>query len=157
MKQSYTYIMTNEYNTTLYIGVTNDLIRRVYEHKNKLIDGFTKTYNLNKLVYFEQFDDIANAIEREKNLKNWHRNWKFNLIKEFNPEYNDLYNDILNDQYKSPPCNAESSLRHSNSSVRHSEPSPRHAELVSASQDPATLKQVQGDVELAKAHAEKLI
>ena len=74
----------------LYIGVTNDLVRRIYEHKNKMIDGFTKKYNLTKLVYYEATTDVRSAIEREKQLKNWHREWKMNLIIEFNPEWKDL-------------------------------------------------------------------
>ena len=94
-KQGFVYILTNKNNTTLYIGVTSNLIKRIYEHKNKLIDGFTKKYNLNKLVYFEPLDNITAAIEREKQLKNWHRNWKINLITEFNKEWKDLYDDII--------------------------------------------------------------
>ena len=74
----------------LYIGVTNDLVRRTYEHKNKMIDGFTKKYNLTKLVYYEATTDVRSAIEREKQLKNWHRDWKMNLIKDFNPDWKDL-------------------------------------------------------------------
>jgi putative endonuclease len=89
-KQYYVYILTNKSNKVLYIGVTNDLERRMYEHKNKMIDGFTKKYNLTKLVYFEATTNINSAIEREKQLKNWHRDWKINLIEEFNPEWKDL-------------------------------------------------------------------
>ena len=76
MKQYYVYILTNKTNKVLYIGVTNNLIRRMYEHKNKLVDGFTKKYNLMKLVHFETTTDIHSALVREKQLKNWHRNWK---------------------------------------------------------------------------------
>ena len=86
--------MTNEYNTTFYIGVTSDLIKRVYEHKNKLVEGFTKTYNLNKLVYFEQSDNITDSIEREKYLKGKKRSFKINLINSTNPKWNDLYQQI---------------------------------------------------------------
>ena len=75
--------MTNK-SQTLYVGVTNDLNRRVYEHKNKLIDGFTKKYNINKLVYYESTPDINSAIAREKQLKNWHKGWKINLIETVN-------------------------------------------------------------------------
>ena len=75
---------------TLYIGVTDDLMRRVYEHKNKLIEGFTKKYNLTKLLYFETFNRIEDAIRREKQLKNWHRQWKINLIESVNKEWKDL-------------------------------------------------------------------
>ena len=89
-KQYYVYILTNKSNKVLYIGVTDDLKRRIYEHKNKMIDGFTKKYNLTKLVYYEATTDVRSAIEREKQLKNWHREWKMNMIKEFNPEWKDL-------------------------------------------------------------------
>ncbi len=88
------YIITNFNNTTFYIGVTNDLKRRIYEHKNKIIEGFSKKYNLYKLVYYETTQDINSAIQREKQLKNWHREWKINLINKFNPEYRDLYDNI---------------------------------------------------------------
>jgi len=81
--------MTN-YSKTLYIGVTNNLERRVYEHKNKLINGFTKKYNLTKLVYYEVFNNIEDAIHREKQLKNWHRPWKINLIESSNKDWRDL-------------------------------------------------------------------
>ena len=94
-KQSFIYIMTNINNTTLYIGVTNNIIRRVYEHKNKLVKGFTAKYNLTKLVYYEMFDDITNAITREKYLKGKKRDFKESLIKNFNPEWKDLYEDIV--------------------------------------------------------------
>ena len=95
MKQGIVYIMTNDNNTVFYIGVTNDIVRRVYEHKNNLIDGFTKKYNLHKLVYFEQFDLVGEAIDREKQLKRWHRDWKINLIKNKNPDFKDLYKDLI--------------------------------------------------------------
>lgn len=87
--------MTNN-SKTLYIGVTSDLKRRIYEHKNKLIDGFTKKYNLTKLVYFETFNSIEDAIHREKQLKNWHRQWKINLIESMNKEWKDLYLEFEN-------------------------------------------------------------
>jgi putative endonuclease len=80
MKQSYVYMMSNRKNGTIYIGVTSDLIKRVYEHKNKVTGGFTKRYNLDKLVYFEIFDDIETAIKREKRLKFYQRQWKIDLI-----------------------------------------------------------------------------
>jgi len=89
------YILTNFNNTTFYIGVTNNLIRRVYEHKNEMLDGFTKRYKLKKLIYFEEYPDPKEAIAREKQLKNWHRQWKINLIKSTNPDFEDLYNKIL--------------------------------------------------------------
>lgn len=85
------YILTNKLNTTFYIGVTNNLSRRIYEHRNGLVEGFSKNYKLKKLIYFESFPDPINAIRREKQLKNWHRNWKINLIKETNPDFHDLY------------------------------------------------------------------
>lgn len=81
--------MTNN-SKTLYIGVTNDLQRRIYEHKNKLIDGFPKKYNITKLVYYEVCNSINDAIRREKQLKNWHRQWKINLIETTNKEWKDL-------------------------------------------------------------------
>lgn len=95
MKQGFVYIMTNSKNTVFYIGITSDIVRRVYEHKNNLIDGFTKKYNLHKLVYFEQFDLLTLAIAREKQLKHWHRDWKINLIRSKNPDFKDLYNGII--------------------------------------------------------------
>ena len=94
-KQYYIYIMTNKINTVLYIGVTSDLIRRVYEHKTKLIKGFTEKYNINKLVYFEATNDISGVITKEKQLKKWKRAWKEKLINEKNPEWRDLYNDLI--------------------------------------------------------------
>lgn len=90
-KNYYTYILSNKKNGTLYIGVTNDLLRRIYEHKRKLVDGFTASYDVDKLVYFEQFEDIYDAINREKQLKKWNRSWKTELIEDFNPKWNDLF------------------------------------------------------------------
>ena len=90
MNEYFVYIVTNKSNKVLYIGVTNNLERRMFEHKNKMIDGFTKRYNLTRLVYFEETSDVRSAIEREKQLKNWHRDWKIKLITEFNPEWKDL-------------------------------------------------------------------
>ncbi len=92
-KQYYVYILTNKSNKVLYIGVTNNLERRVFEHKNKLVKGFTERYNLTKLVYYEVTNDIHSAMEREKQLKNWHRDWKMNLIGSFNPAWRDLSED----------------------------------------------------------------
>ena len=86
----YVYILTNKSNKVLYIGVTNDIIRRMYEHKQKLVKGFTKKYNLNKLLYYETTNSIETAIKREKQLKNWHREWKISLIKSKNPDYKDI-------------------------------------------------------------------
>jgi len=89
-KNYYLYIITNWNNNVMYIGVTNDLVRRLYEHKNKLYDGFTKKYNLNKLVYFELFFDIEDAIRREKEIKKWRREKKNKLVESINPEWRDL-------------------------------------------------------------------
>ena len=94
-KQYYVYILTNKSNNVLYIGVTNNLIRRMFEHKNKLLEGFTKKYNLTKLIHFEITEDAESAIRREKQLKNWHRDWKMNLINQYNPEWKDLSEDFL--------------------------------------------------------------
>ena len=94
-KQSFVYITTNYTNTTVYVGVTNNLVRRAYEHKNGLIEGFTKRYHLTKLVYYEQFDDITMAIAREKQLKAGSRQKKNDLINGFNKEWVDLYDSIV--------------------------------------------------------------
>jgi putative endonuclease len=93
-KPSYVYILTNKHNKVLYTGVTADLKKRVYEHKMKVVPGFTGIYNVNKLVYFELFGDIYNTIEREKQIKGGSRQDKINLINSFNPEWNDLYDEI---------------------------------------------------------------
>ena len=90
MKQYYVYILTNKSNRVLYIGVTNDLARRILEHKQKRIKGFTQKYNCTKLVYFEETKYIHDALRREKQLKNWHRAWKIDLITEDNPNWDDL-------------------------------------------------------------------
>ena len=87
----YTYIMTNKSNSVLYVGVTNDLWRRVGEHKQNLVDGFTKRYNAHKLVYYEIFNDIKQAIKREKQIKGWLRARKNELISSLNPEWNELF------------------------------------------------------------------
>jgi len=93
-KSGYIYIMTNKNNTVLYTGVTSNLLKRVYEHRQKLVEGFTKKYNLNKLVYYETFDEIMNAIIREKQIKGGSRAKKLKLIKGFNPEFRDLFDEI---------------------------------------------------------------
>lgn len=95
MKQFCVYVLTNKDNKVLYIGVTGNLKRRILEHKNKTTKGFTEKYNCNKLVYFEQTENIMSALEREKQLKRWHREWKINLINEFNPKWRDLFDDII--------------------------------------------------------------
>ncbi len=92
MHQYYTYIMTNK-SGTIYVGITNNLERRVYEHKNSLIDGFTKKYHINKLVYFEETNDVTEAIAREKQIKGWLRAKKIALIKSTNPQWKDLSKD----------------------------------------------------------------
>ena len=96
-KNYYVYIMTNFANTTFYIGVTSNLIKRIYEHENKIIRGFTSKYNLKKLVYFEETSDVNSALTREKQLKNWHRDWKINLIKSKNPNFADLHSTLIID------------------------------------------------------------
>lgn len=85
------YILASEIGGTLYIGVTSDLVRRVFEHRSKVVDGFTRDHNVTRLVYFEQFDDIEFAIKREKRLKKWNRVWKIRLIEKDNPNWDDLY------------------------------------------------------------------
>jgi putative endonuclease len=87
----YVYILASKRNGTLYIGVTQDLLKRVYLHKKELLDGFTKKYNVKKLVYYEVYQDIKDAILREKRLKKWKREWKIKLIEEKNPNWEDLY------------------------------------------------------------------
>lgn len=94
-KKGYTYILCSKRNGTLYIGVTSNLVKRVWEHKNKIVEGFTKKYNVDKLCYYEVYDDIINAIEREKKLKKYNRKEKLDLIEIHNPEWIDLYYDII--------------------------------------------------------------
>jgi putative endonuclease len=93
-RQYYVYIMTNKYNTVLYTGITNNLKRRIYEHKEKLVAGFTNKYNITKLVYYEVFDDPENAISREKQIKAGSRQKKIQLIDSMNKEWRDLYERI---------------------------------------------------------------
>ena len=93
-REYYIYIMTNKLNTVLYTGVTNDLRRRIYEHKEKLVKGFTKKYNVTKLVYYEIFDDVDDAISREKQIKGGSRQKKIDLINSINREWKDLYNEL---------------------------------------------------------------
>jgi len=95
MKQYCVYILTNKSNKVLYIGVTNNLKRRIKEHKEKIIEGFTKKYNCNKLAYFEQTHNVMSALEREKQLKRWNRKKKIQLIEKINPNWKDLDNDDL--------------------------------------------------------------
>ena len=94
MKTYYVYILANKRNGTLYIGVTNDLKRRVYEHKEKLVEGFTKSYDVNILVWYESTESIESVIIKEKQLKKWNRQWKIRIIEENNPEWLDLYRSL---------------------------------------------------------------
>ena len=94
MADYYVYILTNKPRGTLYVGVTNDLVRRVYEHREGAVPGFTKTYGLKQLVHFEKYDTPTLAIQREKNIKHWSRQRKLDLITSSNPQWRDLYNDI---------------------------------------------------------------
>ena len=91
MKGGFVYIMSNKRDGTLYIGVTGNLSRRIWEHREGVIDGFSKRYGLKRLVYYEPYDDIRNALQREKNMKHWPRAWKLALIHEMNPDWEDLY------------------------------------------------------------------
>jgi putative endonuclease len=94
-KVYYVYILASKRNGTLYTGITSDLIRRVWEHKEKIIEGFTKQYSVENLVYFEQYQDPENAIKREKRLKKYPRKWKLNLLEKANPQWKDLYEELV--------------------------------------------------------------
>ena len=89
------YFMTNKSNSVLYVGVTNNLFRRVFEHKEKINKGFTKRYNVDKLVYYEVYDNIELAIAREKQIKNWKREWKNALVEKDNPQWDDLFKRLI--------------------------------------------------------------
>ena len=91
----YVYILASRKNGTLYIGMTNNLFRRIYLHRSEVVKGFTSKYKVHKLVYFEVTEKPNSAIIREKQLKNWHRQWKINLIEEYNPQWRDLYPELL--------------------------------------------------------------
>jgi putative endonuclease len=95
MQQYYVYILASKKNGTIYVGVTGDLIKRIYEHKQNLIDGVTKKYGVHDIVYYEVHNEIEEAITREKQIKKWNRNWKLRLIEERNPDWKDLYNEIV--------------------------------------------------------------
>ncbi|MDH3901063.1 MAG: GIY-YIG nuclease family protein [Gammaproteobacteria bacterium] len=95
MQKAYVYIMASQRNGTLYIGVTSNLIKRIYEHKNNCAEGFTKKYDVHCLVYYEETPDIVSAITREKQIKKWNRQWKIELIENNNPEWNDIYSDLF--------------------------------------------------------------
>jgi len=94
-KHGYVYILTNAHNNVLYTGVTSNLAKRVYEHRNKLVEGFTEKYNVHKLVYYEIFDDIMSAITREKQIKGWLRSKKILLIEKSNPDWKDRYEELV--------------------------------------------------------------
>lgn len=96
MKKYFVYILSSKRNGTLYTGVTSNLVKRVYEHKNSLVEGFTKKYNVHNLVWYETCESAENAIIREKQIKKWKRVWKLKLIEEDNPKWNDLYENICN-------------------------------------------------------------
>ena len=95
LQSYYVYILASKRNGTLYVGITNDLIKRVWQHKNDLVEGFTKKYQCHKLVYFEDTNDVESAIKREKLLKKWKRQWKLQLIEKQNPDGKDLYKDMI--------------------------------------------------------------
>jgi putative endonuclease len=95
MKEYYVYILAGRKNGTLYTGITENLIKRVYEHKSKIIEGFTKKYNITILVYYEIFNSVTSAITREKQIKKWNRQWKIGLIEKSNPNWKDLYPSIV--------------------------------------------------------------
>jgi putative endonuclease len=95
VKYYYVYILASKRNGTLYIGVTDNLVKRVYEHKKGFVNGFTKRYGVHKLVYYEQCVSIESAIQREKQMKTWHRSWKIRQINEMNPEWSDLYESLI--------------------------------------------------------------
>jgi putative endonuclease len=88
------YLLASKRNGTLYVGVTSDLVKRVWEHKNHLVDGFTKRYGVDRLVWYEVHDTMESAIQREKAIKEWQRAWKLELIEEFNPDWKDLYDSV---------------------------------------------------------------
>ena len=94
MRDYFVYILTNKPRGTLYIGVTNDLVRRMHEHREGVVPGFSKRYGLKQLVYFECFDAPSAAIQREKNMKHWPRAWKLNLVNSANPKWSDLTSNI---------------------------------------------------------------
>ena len=101
MNSYWVYILCSKRNRTLYIGVTRDLVRRVYEHKQKSIEGFTAQYNVGKLVHVEEFNDVYEAIHREKCIKKWNHAWKIRLVEKFNPQWEDLYDSMFSSGF--PP------------------------------------------------------
>ena len=95
MKNYYVYLLASQRNGTLYIGMTSDLSRRIWEHKTKFLKGFTAQYGVDKLVYYEEYQDVSIAIQREKRLKEWSRKWKIHLVEKHNPYWNDLYHTLV--------------------------------------------------------------
>ena len=95
MRAFYVYILTSVNRKVMYVGVTNNLVRRVYEHREKFVEGFTRKYGVSRLVYYEAHATIAAALQREKNIKHWSREWKIDLIRSQNPEWNDLWDEIV--------------------------------------------------------------
>ena len=95
MKAYYVYILASKRNGTLYVGITNSLIRRIYQHKNEVKNGFTCKYHVHRLVYYQRFDDVKSAIKHEKRLKKWNRKWKLDLIEKNNPDWKDLYDNLV--------------------------------------------------------------
>ncbi|MDP2953675.1 MAG: GIY-YIG nuclease family protein [Chloroflexota bacterium] len=93
-KQYFVYVLASKRNGTLYIGITSDLTKRLYEHRNNLVDGFTKRYNIHTLVYYEITGDVNSALLRERQLKKWRRKWKIALIEKSNPQWRDLYDEL---------------------------------------------------------------
>ena len=91
----FVYLITNKRYGTLYVGVTRDLVKRIYEHRSKFVEGFTKRHDLRRLVWYEAHEEVTAAIAREKLIKKWHRDWKISLIQAMNPEWNDLYDKIV--------------------------------------------------------------
>ena len=111
----YVYILASKKNGTLYIGVTSNLAKRIYEHKHKLIGGFTKKYNVDRLVYYETTEYVESAILREKQMKKWKRQWKIELIEKKNPNWKDLYYDIIREMETGP---MDSCFRRNDRSIR---------------------------------------
>ena len=95
MRSYYVYILASRRNGTLYIGVTSNLTKRIFEHKNQVVSGFTERYSIDQLVYYEKTTSVESAITREKQIKRWNRTWKLRLIEDFNPEWKDLFDDII--------------------------------------------------------------
>ena len=93
-KQFYVYMLASKRNGTLYIGVSSNIVQRIWQHKNKMVEGFTKRYNVDRLVYYETHSNAESAITREKQMKKWRRDWKIRLIERENPDWKDLYDDI---------------------------------------------------------------